>query len=137
MLNKPELNDWKPVEIEIVNHENIQTKTPNTKERQTRHGDVETYYGYQDFPRSKDRSGELSKKVNEGDNMMIIRFLTCVSTTVPPRISGDSGGTGGLLIVIDNLVIIIIIISAKRDLEGTDDRHHHRHDLYHHHHHHH
>ena len=23
MLNKPELNDWKPVEIEIVNHENI------------------------------------------------------------------------------------------------------------------
>ena len=84
MLNKPELNDWKPVEIEIVNHENIQTKTPNTKERQTRHGDVETYYGYQDFPRSKDRSGELSKKVNEGDNMMIIRLLSPMHINTMP-----------------------------------------------------
>ena len=84
MLNNPELNDWKPVEIEIVNHENIQTKTPNKKERQTRHGDVETYYGYQDFPRSKDRSGELSKKVNEGDNMMIIRLLSPMHINTMP-----------------------------------------------------
>ena len=84
MLNKPEFNDWKPVEIEIVNHENIQTKTPNTKERQTRHGDVETYDGCQDFPRSKDRSGELSKKVNEGDNMMIIRLLSPMHINTMP-----------------------------------------------------
>ena len=86
MLNKPELNDWKPVEIEIVNHENIQTKTPNTKERQTRHGDVETYDGYQDFPRSKDRSGELSKEVNEGGTMMIIRLLSPMHLNIMPHL---------------------------------------------------
>ena len=76
MLNQPELNEWKPVEIEIVNPENIETKTPNTKERQTRHGDVETYYGYQDVHKSIGRSDELSKKVNEGGTMMIIRLLS-------------------------------------------------------------
>ena len=76
MLSKPEFNEWKPVEIEIVNPKNIETKTPSAKERQTKHGGVETYNGCQDFPKSKDRSGELCKKVNEGGNMMIIRLLS-------------------------------------------------------------
>ena len=84
ILNKPELNEWKPVEIEIVNHENIETKTPNTKERQTRHGDVEAYDGYRYFPKSKNRSDELSKEVNEGGTMMIIRLLSPTHINIMP-----------------------------------------------------
>ena len=84
MLNKPELNDWKPVEIEIVNTENIETKTLNTKERQTKYGDVKTYDRCQDFPNSKDSTDDLSKKVNVGGNMMIIRLLSPTHINIMP-----------------------------------------------------
>ena len=84
MLNKPELNEWTPVEIEIVNHEAIETENTNTKERQTKRGDVETYDGYQDFPKSKDRSDELCKKGNEGGTMMIIRLLSPMHINIIP-----------------------------------------------------
>ena len=72
ILNKPELNEWKPVEIEIVNSENIETKTPDTKERQTKYGDVKTYDRCQDFPNSKDSTDDLSKKVNDWAPLSIL-----------------------------------------------------------------
>ena len=84
MLSKPEFNEWKPVEIEIVNPKNIETKTPSAKERQTKRRGIETYDGCQDFPKSKDRSGELCKKINEGGNMMIIRLLSPMHINTMP-----------------------------------------------------
>ena len=84
MLNKPELNEWKPVDIEIVSPKNIETKTPNTKERQTKYGDVKTYDRCQDSPNSKDSTDDLCKKVNGGGNMMIIRLLSPTHINIMP-----------------------------------------------------